>query len=176
MAITPDTKDWTWVLERTCEECNFDARSFPREQIPSMIRTVARDWRKVLVHPDVRERPRDEMWSPLEYACHVRDVFELYDERLQMMLQEDDPLYPNWDQDATAVEKDYGGQDPQHVAEQLTASGESLAARFETVSDDHRWNRVGRRSDGARFTIESFGRYFIHDPIHHLHDVRHLKR
>ena len=23
-AITPDTKDWTWVLERTCPECGFD--------------------------------------------------------------------------------------------------------------------------------------------------------
>jgi hypothetical protein len=23
-AITPDTKDWTWVLERACPECGFD--------------------------------------------------------------------------------------------------------------------------------------------------------
>ena len=22
--ITPDTKDWTWVLERPCPECGFD--------------------------------------------------------------------------------------------------------------------------------------------------------
>ena len=26
-------------------------------------------------------------------------------------------------------------------------------------------------SDGARFTVESFGRYLLHDPIHHLQDV-----
>jgi hypothetical protein len=31
--------------------------------------------------------------------------------------------------------------------------------------------RPGRRSDGATFTAETFARYFIHDPIHHLHDV-----
>ncbi|MBV8693173.1 MAG: DinB family protein, partial [Actinobacteria bacterium] len=24
----------------------------------------------------------------------------------------------------------------------------------------------------ASFTIDTFARYFIHDPIHHLHDVR----
>jgi hypothetical protein len=30
---------------------------------------------------------------------------------------------------------------------------------------------TGARSDGAQFTVESFARYFIHDPIHHLYDV-----
>lgn len=30
MAIVPDTKDWTWVLERACPECGFDASSFAR--------------------------------------------------------------------------------------------------------------------------------------------------
>ena len=33
------------------------------------------------------------------------------------------------------------------------------------------WERPGRRSDGARFTVETFARYFIHDPVHHLYDV-----
>ncbi|HEY5013683.1 MAG TPA: DinB family protein, partial [Acidimicrobiia bacterium] len=31
--ITPDTKDWTWVLERPCPECGFDASAFAREQV-----------------------------------------------------------------------------------------------------------------------------------------------
>jgi len=31
--------------------------------------------------------------------------------------------------------------------------------------------RRGFRSDGAEFTIDSFARYFIHDPVHHLWDV-----
>ena len=32
-------------------------------------------------------------------------------------------------------------------------------------------DRPGRRSDGAGFTVASFSRYFIHDPLHHLVDV-----
>ena len=28
-----------------------------------------------------------------------------------------------------------------------------------------------RRSDGASSTVDSFARYFVHDPIHHLDDV-----
>ena len=69
-AIIPDDKNWTWVLERACPECGFDASTFP----------------------------------------------------------------------ATAV-----------------------AAQV--------WGRTGIRSDGAAFTVDTFARYFLHDPVHHLWDV-----
>jgi len=26
--IVPDAKDWTWVLERRCDDCGFDATAF----------------------------------------------------------------------------------------------------------------------------------------------------
>ena len=38
------------------------------------------------------------------------------------------------------------------------------------------WQRTGRRSDGASFTVETFARYFIHDPVHHLYDVTGQRR
>lgn len=171
MAITPDTKDWTWVLEKTCPECGFDVTSFPRERVGEMVRANAQEWRPLLEHPQVRNRPSDDRWSALEYACHVRDVFRLYDERLQMMLEQDDPHYPNWDQDAAAEESAYERDEPVRVASEIETAGEALATRFDSVEGD-RWERTGNRSDGARFTIETFARYFIHDPIHHMHDVR----
>ena len=33
--------------------------------------------------------------------------------------------------------------------------------------------RPGRRSNGSVFTVETLGRYFLHDVLHHLHDVGH---
>ncbi|MGH2753659.1 MAG: DinB family protein [Actinomycetota bacterium] len=170
MAITPDTKDWTFVLERTCPECGFDVRAVPRDEIGSLIRANAARWRPLLEYPDVPRRPSDDRWSALEYACHVRDVFQLYDDRLLMMLEEDDPHYPNWDQDAAAIEERYGQQDPAEVAQAIEDNADRLAAHFDEVEGDD-WGRPGTRSDGARFSIESFARYLIHDPFHHLHDV-----
>lgn len=171
MTITPDTKDWTWVLQRVCPECGFDTQSFPREQISSMLLVNAGEWRQMLAGPgDVRRRPRPEVWSPLEYACHVRDVFRVYLERLELMLSQDNPAFPNWDQDATAVSDRYGEQDPELVSDELVDAARKLAAGFAAVGDED-WQRTGSRSDGAHFTIESFGRYFIHDPVHHLYDV-----
>lgn len=170
MTIAPDTKDWTWVLERACPQCGFDASVFPAERVPSRVRADLGAWAERLAEPDARLRPDASTWSPLEYGAHVRDVFRLFRARLALMLAEDDPLFSNWDQDATAVEDGYERQDPAVVAQELADAGEALAADFERVTG-RQWDRPGRRGDGARFTVESFARYFIHDPVHHLWDV-----
>ncbi len=86
------------------------------------------------------------------------------------MLGQDDPLFPNWDQDETAVADRYAEQDPAEVAAELRQAAFALAGRFETVTGDQ-WQRTGNRSDGARFTVETFARYLIHDPVHHLYGV-----
>ena len=158
------------MLGRPCPECGLDTSSFGREQIPGLIAANAAAWSPLLTAPDVAERPRPGKWSSLEYACHVRDVFRLYDYRLDLMLTQDDPLFPDWDQDETAVADRYGEQDPGTVASELTTAAAALGDRFATVVGDQ-WLRPGRRSDGAAFTVETFGRYFIHDPVHHLYDV-----
>jgi hypothetical protein len=173
VTIIPDTKDWTWVLQRPCPECGLDTQGFPREAVAGMTRANARAWQRVLSGgrpEDARRRPSPDVWSALEYGCHVRDVLRLFDERLALMLTADEPHYANWDQDATAVAERYGDQDPAAVAGELQTAAEAIATRFEGVSGEQ-WQRTGVRSDGARFTVESFARYFIHDPIHHLYDV-----
>jgi hypothetical protein len=171
--IVPDDKDWTWVLETACPECGFEAGELEVAEVGSVIRRNAAEFAEVLSGPaDVLRERRDPVtWSPLEYGAHVRDVYRLYLERLTMMLAEDDPLYPNWDQDETAVADNYGAQDPAVVAGELVDAAEALAAAFDDVHGSQ-WARPGRRGDGATFTVETFARYLIHDPIHHLHDVR----
>jgi DinB superfamily len=171
MAIVPDTKNWTWVLERPCPECGFDTRGFPREDVGGLTRDCSVRWQAVLTLPgDLARRPAPDVWSPLEYGCHVRDVFRIFDLRLGLMLSQDDPRFPNWDQDETAVAERYREQDPAVVAAELAAAGEDLAAGFARVATGQ-WARRGYRSDGSEFTVETLARYFIHDPVHHLHDV-----
>jgi DinB superfamily len=172
MPIEPETKDWTWVIDRRCDECGFDGSAVAGEQVAELVRQNALAWRELLRRdPDeLARRPTDDRWSSLEYACHVRDVFRLYDVRLHLMLDEDDPLYPNWDQDRSAVDERYNEQDPATVARDLQAAAATLAESFDEVEGDA-WQRPGRRSDGARFTVETFARYLVHDPIHHVRDV-----
>jgi len=171
VTIVPDTKDWTWVLHRPCEECGFDTRSVPREQIAALLLANAERWPGVLADAErARRRTRPDRWSLLEYACHVRDVLRLGDYRLGLMLTEEDPTYPGWDQDAAAIEDRYGDQEPTAVAAELVAAARRIAASLATVSDAQ-WERTGVRGDGVRFTVESFARYVAHDTVHHLYDV-----
>jgi hypothetical protein len=169
-AITPDTKDWTWVLERPCPECGFESAAHEVSDLPGLLETTTTTWTRVLARPDVSERPRPEVWSPLEYACHVRDVHVLFAERLELMLDEDGATFANWDQDATAIERDYGSQDPETVAAELVEAGRAVAALYASVTEATR-ERRGLRSNGHEFTVESLGRYHLHDVVHHLHDV-----
>lgn len=170
MTITPDDKDWTWVVARRCPECGFDAAAFDVSNTGSALRTNAAEWRSLLENVDAAHRTRDDRWSVLEYACHVRDASLIYLARLDRMLTEEGPHYASWDQDETATTDRYGEQSPGQVADELAVAVEKLATRFDAVHDDE-WSRTGFRGDGATFTVDSFARYFVHDPIHHIWDV-----
>jgi DinB family protein len=170
MPIIPDTKNWTWVLETPCEECGYDARDYPDAAIAPAIRRSAEPWQEVLARPNLRDRPDDATWSPLEYGSHVRDVFRTSERRVHLMLDEEDPQFENWDQDATAIADRYDEQDPQIVLDELADAASALARTYESL-EDSQWQRSGRRSDGAQFTVSSLGRYTLHDVVHHVWDV-----
>jgi hypothetical protein len=171
MPIAKDTKNWTWVIERPCPDCGFDASEYPDAAIAGAVRDNALVWPAVLARPDVRIRPDDSTWSSLEYAAHVRDVLRVYRERLRLMVETDDPLYPNWDQDETAIAERYNEQDPAAVAAELAAAASDIAGAFDALGSEQ-WLRPGRRSDGAEFTVSSIAKYMTHDLVHHRWDVR----
>ena len=170
--VPGDTKDWTWILERPCPECGFDGDRYPRATYADTVRQLGVSWRHVLDGEAgaLRRRAEPDRWSTLEYACHVRDVFAVFHGRVELMLETDGVAFENWDQDATAVAERYDLADPPEVAATLSDNAERLAEAFSSVPDTA-WTHCGVRSDGSRFTVESIGRYLLHDPIHHLHDV-----
>jgi DinB superfamily len=169
--IVPDEKDWTWTLERTCPDCGFDARAVEGADIASLVTAYTAPWTDVLARPDTATRPDPTTWSPLEYACHVRDVCDIFADRVQLMLDEDGARFANWDQDATAVESRYAAQSPSVVASEIPVAAARLSAAYAGVSGSD-WERRGLRSNGAEFTVLTLGRYGLHDLAHHLWDVR----
>jgi hypothetical protein len=168
--LEPDTKDWTWVLDSPCPDCGFDASAIHPTDVAERIRRDAADWPPRLARAGVTDRPRPGIWSVLEYGCHVRDVHRLFNRRVQLMLNEDEPQFPNWDQDETAVADDYASQDPETVAAELVAAADAVAHTYATVPDDA-WSRRGLRSNGSEFTVASIAAYHLHDVVHHSWDV-----
>jgi hypothetical protein len=167
-AVPPESRDWTFVITEGCAECGFTPQ--PPETTSERLRATIPLWVEALDGEGSRRRPAPTVWSTVEYGCHVRDACQTFRQRLERMLAEDDPLFANWDQDATAIEQRYDRQDPAEVAQELAIELVTIAASFGTV-EAGQWDRPGRRSNGSTFTVSTLAIYFLHDIEHHIHDV-----
>lgn len=171
MEPEPDTKDWTWTLNRRCEQCGLAAGDVMVDDVPERVFVAAEEWVAILrSSPAVTARPAPAVWSPLEYGAHVRDVLMLFDARIALMLVEDVPTFANWDQDETAIEDGYAEQDPEVVADELEAAALALVTRLRSLEQEQ-LERRGLRSDGSEFTVATLSQYLLHDVIHHLWDI-----
>ncbi|MFM8970393.1 MAG: hypothetical protein ACKOI3_09270 [Actinomycetota bacterium] len=54
--ITPDDKNWTWVLERPCADCGFVAGEFDVTRTGEAVRDLGQRWVKVLGRVEVSHR------------------------------------------------------------------------------------------------------------------------
>lgn len=159
------------MLERPCPDCGYDASAVLRGDLPTRTLTAAATIRAALGRDDAAQRPEPDVWSALEYAAHVRDVCRVFGARLSMMRGIANPSFPNWDQDETAIAERYWEQDPVAVSAELDEESARIAADFASVQDSE-WERTGTRSNGSTFTVETLGKYFLHDLEHHAHDIR----
>lgn len=166
-----DGRNWTFVIDGPCPECGFDGSEVDCTTVATSLRTAAATYRTLLGRGDiVTRRPSPEVWSALEYGCHVRDVCSKFSERITLMIREDDPEFLNWDEGETAIADRYAEQDPAQVAYDLAVNAGRLADLLDKVHGAS-WQRPGRRSDGESFTIDTASRYMLHDVLHHQTDI-----
>ncbi|QCX27761.1 DinB family protein [Nocardioides jishulii] len=168
--IDPETKDWTWVLERRCDECGVEPGELEVPALAGLIHDSTVELGEALRAPAAAERPAPRTWSVLEYACHVRDVHRVMAGRLSLLLEQDDPVFENWDQDETAASERYWQQDPAVVDVELVEAAGHAAGLWASVPPEA-YDRPGRRSNGSVFTVRTLGQYHLHDVLHHVHDV-----
>ena len=169
--IPPDTKDWTWVLERPCPECGYDASTVAAADLPHEIRANASVWLALMGDPDVTVRPEPER----VVAAGVRLPRP---RRAPGLPRADDR---DADRGRAAVRQLGPGHHGRRAAlrpagarDRRADAGGRRRTPWATSTPRSRasdWDRKGIRSDGSVFTIASLGRYHLHDVVHHLHDV-----
>lgn len=172
-----DPKDWTGVLGAGCAECGYKPDDLSREVLAARVRASAAAWRDMLGRGGVVSQPphgETRVWSILEYGCHVRDVFDLFEDRIRTMLKKrKPPKFKDWNQEDAAASGSYAEQDADKVAYALASNAGKVADVLDRVSGDD-WAKRGLRSDGAEFTVESIARYLLHDVEHHLWDANQI--
>lgn len=167
--------------DERCDECGFEYKSLQPGDAAVALRSFPKRYRapltRLLPGEDaslLRARPEPTVWSALEYAAHVRDVFDAYGERVQRTLVEDGPVFEAIAPDEMAAERRYNEQDPEVVAGELAASAEALAAILDGVPDDG-WDRVGFARGDERSVLYTAQRA-VHEGHHHLLDIGRVMR
>ena len=125
-----------------CTECGFSYDTTSVAEALDLMRGFGKRYRIPLTRglkgEDLtvllRAHPLEGAWSALEYACHVRDVFEVQRERLGNALVIDDYAPAPMGRDERVVAMAYNAQDPVAVADDLAANATSLASFVENLS------------------------------------------
>ncbi len=118
----------------------------------------------------LRRRPRPAVWSPVEYACHVRDVLLTFAVRVHRGVVEDrpvlDPMYADW----RAERFGYAGTGMDVLLAELASAPAGFADEVRAVPGDA-WDRTVTRRPEEERTVRWLVRQAAHECVHHLADV-----
>jgi hypothetical protein len=162
------------ALDGRCAECGF-SYDLARDEISAYLERNAVAFVARLHDLDdvaVRRRPDPEVWSPLEYACHVRDMLRVQLERVDLIEREHEPLCAPMGRDERVVNDGYNDQNPAVVAGDLLTAARTLATRLERLGEAG-WQRVGVYTypTTQRRTVEWIGAHTVHELQHHRRDI-----
>jgi hypothetical protein len=164
-----------------CDECGWDWDSdVDADAIRAYGDRIGKPLTRFLPSDDpdavLRTRPAPGVWSALEYAGHVQDVFDFYGERIERVLNEERPqLSPGGDWDAMVIDAGYNEADPTELAAQVASSADRCAALVDNIAADT-WARVGIGSAGEERTVMELARRAAQDAHHHLLDIGRVMR
>ncbi|MFA5564650.1 MAG: DinB family protein [Acidimicrobiia bacterium] len=176
------TSDASWleiVEHKKCAGCGFEAAAVPRHQLGHELQLAAQSWASFLENTGseaLRQHVVAGVWSPLEYAVHVRDVLQVFAQRIELMLREDEPDLGWWDHEEAIRDGSANRSDPSEIGQNIVANATHLAELVdfdESANASNVWARRGTRRGTEVFTIESKIRFALHEMLHHLADARH---
>ena len=165
--------DWTRTQREACPECGFDPAAVADPALGRALTDSAADWGALLAAHDaalLRIRPRPEVWAAVEYACHVRDVLGIFEERIRRTLTEHEPTLGWWDHEAAVDDDEYRSHDVVLLAEAIAANARTLARTMAPL-DDAALERGAVRRPGETFTARGMARFALHESVHHHRDA-----
>ncbi|MGH2535275.1 MAG: DinB family protein [Thermomicrobiales bacterium] len=118
---------------------------------------------------DLLRPAKDGGWGVVEVLPHLRDWEEIYLERVRLLVEEETPHLPAYDDALWAIERDYRGQDPHETFagfRELRGQLVAMLNRLPAVA----WERRGEHG--------VFGAVTLHWLANHVcdHDMEHLQQ
>lgn len=163
------------MLVERCQECGFAYDLTAAARAGDEIRAGAAELARLLTATErhtLARRTAPELWSPLEYACHVRDVLITQRERVLLARRVDVPAAVPMGRDERVAHDGYAESDPAEVAEEVTAAARLLANTLRRL-DTPDWERriVYNWPQRSERTLRWVALNTQHEVRHHLLDI-----
>jgi hypothetical protein len=161
--------------EERCEECGFVYHLDQAETAIRLVPALAQEMALLLRAEglDLRSRRAPEVWSPLEYACHLRDVFLVQRERVLLARRVERPVFEPMGRDERVEHDGYQSQDCEDVARQLVDAGRLFSGVIARLGAAD-WGRevLYPYPEPTPHTLAWVAMHTVHEAQHHLMDVR----
>jgi hypothetical protein len=126
--------------------------------------------------PDaLRRPPRPGKWSAIEIACHLRDVEQLYEERVTKAAFSDRPAFWMMDNALVSEKLRYRDADPGAVLREHRRRREDLTSILRSLPPPI-WARTGLHPKRGEITIEKLAEVIADHDESHLGQVEALPR
>ncbi len=159
-----------------CQECGFSYELVAPDAIAGRLRSLGPRLAGALDGADpaaASRRPEPAVWSALEYACHIRDVFLIQRERAVLAQVEDNPRVARMNRDERVALCRYDAQAVPDVLDQVAMAAELCALVFDSLDEAARARRLVYPWPAAtERDVAWVGRHTVHEGEHHLMDVR----
>ncbi|HEX6404901.1 MAG TPA: DinB family protein [Pseudonocardiaceae bacterium] len=158
-----------------CDQCRYVYDAVAPADVSGRLRSSPPRYRQAILgaSPEVAcQRPEAEVWSAVEYACHVRDVLLVQRDRAVLALVEDRPSFARMYRDDRVSLCRYAQQDTDAVLAQLAMAADLCALVFDGL-DGAAWSRplVYNWPEPAELDLAWLGRHTLHEVEHHLQDI-----
>jgi DinB superfamily len=162
-------------MTKQCEECGFtydlaQARVVPENMRERVVEVVA-----ILCGRDVdlRTRRQPNVWSPLEYGCHLRDMLLVQRERVLAAGRVNRPDCPSMGRHKRVEHDGYAEQEPEDVARQLADAAKLFGNVLARLGAED-WERtvVYHYPETRERSLRWVAVHTLHEARHHLLDIR----
>lgn len=166
-------------VEGRCNQCEFD---YDADELAAVVTKLVRQAAEAGMNlmkaaasgnPEViRLRPEPEVWSAIEYACHVRDVLEVQRVRIAQALVEERPVFAPMDRTGKVKQEKYEQQDPVQVAAAIVRFAREFGSAAKALTPAQQQLR-GLYNYPVRMprTLDWVIRHTAHEIQHHRHDI-----
>jgi hypothetical protein len=116
---------------------------------------------------DLLRPAKDGGWGVVEILPHLRDWEEIYLERFQLMIEEEEPHLPAYDDSLWSIERDYRGQDPGETFAQFREMRAQTVELLNGLPPDG-WQRRGEHGVFGLVSVQWMADHLCDDDREHL--------